>query len=390
MTEDASLDSSLSTGSDDSIDLLQLFAAFVVEWRKFLLAVAVLFVLAVLAIYSITPLFEASASLLPQSKESSNDLASVFSGRSPGDVFIGLLSSRSVTDEVVDRAGLLQLYNTPSREIARKRLLDSSAFAVGKDTLVTIKVRDKRADAAMRIDNAYLDALQTQREKMLSEEADLHRRFFERQIAAEADALSAAERDLQAVQEHTGLVQPEAQTTAGITAIANVRTQITALQVQLASLLLSESEANPQVKDLRAQVTQLQGQEYALESTRNSSGAGAAAAAGKMPELNLDYTRKLRAVKYHETLLTAISSQYETTRLSEGYSGAPYVIVDRAIAPERKAWPPRTMMVLLAFAFSCVFGVVYVALALLWRKLNADPAHRLQLTRMRSSFQSRR
>ena len=390
MTEDATLDNTPPGTSDESIDLLQLFTALVVEWRRFLAAAIAFFILSVIGIYSMTPLFEATASILPQSKESSSDLASVFSGRSPGDVFMGLLSSRTVADEVVDRAGLLQLYHTTSRQTARTLLTANSAFAVGKDTLVTIKVRDKSADDAMRIDNAYLDALQTQREKMLGEEADLHRNFFERQISAEADALAKAESDLEAVQEHTGLIQPEAQTSAGISAIANIRTQITALQVQLSSLLLAESEENPQVKALRAQIAQLQGQERTLESAKNSTGAGAAAAAGKMPELNLDYARKLRAVRYHEALLTSISSQYQTTRLSAGYSGAPYVIVDRAIAPERKAWPPRMLLVLLAFVFSCIFAVAYVALTLLWRRLNADPLHRSQLAAIRNSFHSRR
>jgi len=390
MTEDASLQHNTADASDETVDLLQLFTLLAVEWRKFLAAALGTFVLCVILIYSITPLFEATASLLPQAKESSNDLASIFSGRTPGDAFIGLLSSRTVADQVIDRVGLMQLYKTSSRETARAKLTANSVFAVGKDTLVTIKVRDKNAETAMRIGNAYLDALDDQREKMLADEAALHRRFFENQISQETDALADAESDLKAVEEHTGLVLPEAQATAGITAIANVRAQITTLQVQLASQLLAESEQNPQVKALRAQIAQLQNQERALESANNQSGAGAAAVAGKLPQLSLDYTRKLRAVKYHEALLTSLSTQYQAARVVEGNTGAPYVIVDRTIAPERKAWPPRVPFVLLAFVFSNIVGLVYVALALIWRRLNADPIHRQQLETIRSSFRLRR
>ncbi len=386
MTEDARPNNTPPPNSDDHIDLLQLFALFAVEWRKILAAAAITCITFVIIIYSITPLFEASASLLPQAKESSSDLASLFSGRSPGDIYMGLLSSRTVADEVIDRANLLHLYKTDSRETARTRLTANTALAVGKDTLVTIKVRDKNAEDAVLIDNAYLDALDTQREKMLNDEAALHRRFFEHQIAQEDQALAAAENDLQSVQEHTGLIQPEAQTNAGIAAIANIRSQITNLQVQLASALLGESEQNPQVKSLRAQIAQLQAQEHALESANSASGAGAAAAAGKMPQMNLEFTRKLRAVKYHEARLTALSNQYQAAQLIAGNSGAPYVIVDRAIAPERKAWPPRMALVALAFVFSGIVGLVFVAFAILSRRLQADPAHSQQLAIIRSSF----
>jgi uncharacterized protein involved in exopolysaccharide biosynthesis len=371
---------------DESIDLFEVLTLFIVEWRRFLLAAAVVFLIGTAMTYSITPLYEADASLLPQSKEDTSSLASDFSSHSPADVYLGLLASRSVQDDVIDREHLLDLYQTRSRQTARAILSSRSVFAVGRDTMVTVRVRDKRAEDATRITNAYLEALEAQREKMVQVEAELHNHFFEQQLAREANALADAEQELKNVQVSTGIVQPEAQTNLGLTAIETIRGRITDLQVQLSALLLSASEQNPAVQSLRAEISQLEAQEHTLESASGASHAGAAASVKQMPELNLEYARKLREVKFHEALFTSISNQFESAKLSGGYAGASFVVVDRAVIPETRAWPPRKLLLLLTLGFSVFAGLVAVGLTLAWRKLKADPAQRERILTIRKSF----
>jgi uncharacterized protein involved in exopolysaccharide biosynthesis len=91
-------------------------------------------------------------------------------------------------------------------------------------------------------------------------------------------------------------------------------------------------------------------------------------------------------VKYHETLFQSLANQYETARLTEGSSTAPFVVVDRAIAPETKTWPPRKLLLLL-LAFASLFaGLIAVALKLLWSKIAADPGYEERLARIAQSF----
>ena len=374
----------------DGIDLFELLTRFVVEWRKLIAFALIPFLIGLAMILRITPLYEASASILPQAGVDSSSVASFFSGRSPGDVFLGLLSSRSVADEVIDHAGLMEAFHVTKQEQARAELGGRSSFSEGRDTMVLIKVRDRDAQLAMRICNAYLEGLQAQREKMQMHEAELHDRFFKQQLAHEAEALSNAEQDLESAQEHTGLVQPEAQTSLGLNAIAEVRGQITALQVRLSALLLGDSDQNPEVKALRAQIGQLQGREAELQSANSGAGAGAAASARQMPELNLEYARRKREVAYHEALYTSISTKYEAAKLEEGNAGAPFVIVDRAIAPEHKAWPPRRTLFLLNLGGSVLISLFGVGLLLLWRSLMCDPRQAARVQQMRQSFRFRR
>ncbi len=391
MTEDHTAKASSVLELDDSIDLLELAAKFVVQWRRFLAISLLVFAIGVAYIYSIKPLFEAYASILPQERDETPSPASLFSGRSSSsEIFYGLLASRSVADEVIDRVNLLAAYHTSSREIARLQLSSSTVFDAGRGGLVIIKVRDADAGQAARISNAYLESLQNEREKMILSEFEVHNRFFEQQLKSEENALAAAEQNFKDVQESTGVVQPDSQTQIGLNAIANARAQISNLQVQLSSLLLGESEQNPQVKDLRAQIAGLEAHEHSLESANSSKATGAAASARNMPQLNLDYSRKLREVRYHEALVTSISNQYESNRLKAGDSAAQFVIVDRAIAPERKAWPARRILLMLDAAVALLAGLAGIALNLLWHRIQANPRSRTHLAEMRRSFQGRR
>ncbi len=375
---------------DDSIDLLELATIFVVEWRKFVLIVLLVLIAGGAFIYSIQPLFESYASILPQDRDDAPTASSLFTGRSTSELFFGLLASRSVADEVIDRLNLLAAYHTTDREAARLRLAGSTSFTSGRGGLIVILVRESNAVQAAQIANAYLEALQNQRERMIQSDFEIHNRFFLQQLKSEEDALAAAERDFRDVQEATGVVQPDSQTQIGLNAIAGTRAQISNLQVQLSSLLLGESEQNPQVKELRAQIAGLESHEHALESANTPKATGAAASARNMPQLNLDYARKLREVRYHEALVTSISTQYESNRLKAGDNSAQFVIIDRAIPPERKAWPARRPLLMLDAAAAVLAGMVCVALLLFWRKIQAEPRNRMHFAQMRKSFRGSR
>ena len=386
MTDDSTRNPTSATESDDSIDLIELATRFLVEWRKFLVIALLVFLIGVAIIYSIKPLFEAYASILPQERDEAPTPASLFASRSTSEIFFGLLASRSVRDEVIDRLNLRAAYHTTDMEIARLRLAGSTIASSGRGGLVIIQVREENAAQAARIANAYLEALQSQRERMIQSEFEIHNRFFLQQLKSEEDALAAAERDFRDVQESTGVVQPDSQTQIGLNAIATARAQISNLQVQLSSLLLGGTEQNSQVKELRAQIAGLETHEYALESANSPKATGAAASARNMPQLNLDYARKLREVRYHEALVTSISNQYESNRLKAGDSGAQFVVVDQAIAPERKAWPPRRILLMLDAAAALVAGVVGVAALLFWRRIQAEPRNQAHLAEIRRSF----
>ena len=72
--------------------------------------------------------------------------------------------------------------------------------------------------------------------------------------------------------------------------------------------------------------------------------------------------RKLRDVKYHETLLELLARQYEAAYIDEAKSAPVIQIVDRAVVPDTKSWPPRVLLVA-ASALVSLFLTSVVVLA---------------------------
>jgi tyrosine-protein kinase Etk/Wzc len=372
--------------AEAGIDVFGLTVALLTEWRLGLVAFLVVSILCIGFVFSLKPQYVATAVLLPQEGHGdSGSLATFFSNRGPGELYLGLLQSRSVQDSVIERAGLLQLFHTPSLENARESLSGKSSFANGADTLLTISVRDGNAQDAAKIANAYLDALEGLNQSMALQQSSQTTQFFEKQLEQERQQLETAETQLALTQKQTGLVAPDAQTQIGLSAIAATRSDITTRQVQLAALLQSETEQNPQVQTLRSQIAQLKAEETQLEEG-SSSPVGAALPAGKMPQNNLDILRAQREVKYHDALVTSLSSQFETARLNEAFSRSAFQIVDRAVAPERKAWPPRKPYTLACLVFGILMSIVAVVAKLAWLRIAADPDHQSQLARLRRAF----
>jgi uncharacterized protein involved in exopolysaccharide biosynthesis len=92
-------------------------------------------------------------------------------------------------------------------------------------------------------------------------------------------------------------------------------------------------------------------------------------ASGRVPEMGMEYLRKLRQLKYNETLYELLSKQYELAKLEEARDAVVIQVIDRAVPPERRSRPKRTLIVLLSM-FLAFFVSAAVLLAVEVRKAN--------------------
>ena len=375
---------------ESGVDLIVLATALLTEWRLGAISFLITLALCVAIIFALKPQYVATAIIMPENgRTQMTSLSSLFTARQPGGIFIGLLKSRSVKDEVIDRGDLMKLWKTTSRESARATLAGKSKFVEDTDTLVTITVKDKSAQTASLIANAYLDALKNLNTQMSLAQSSETGAFFKEQLQEERGELSGAETRLENTQKRTGVVQPEMQTSLGLNAIAQVRGQITQTQVQLAALLRGATEENPQVQRLQSQLAQLQAEERTLEQGTKPSPAGAAPAAQQLPSTNLDVLRAQRDVTYHNALVVSLANQFEAARLMEASSRSEFQVVDRAVAPERKAWPPRLPFLIGAVVFAGIVGLLAIVARLMWRRVESDPEHEEKMARLRHAARSR-
>ena len=95
--------------------------------------------------------------------------------------------------------------------------------------------------------------------------------------------------------------------------------------------------------------------------------------------------RKLREVKYREILFDLIAKQYESARLDESREAPLLQIVDRAVIPDKKSGPPRTLILIGSCLLGAFFGVGWVILREFIRSLQRDPAEATKLEALRQA-----
>ncbi len=262
-------------------------------------------------------------------------------------MYIGILKSQTIADELIKEFHLGEVYHQKTLEDTRRALAKHAEFESEKDGLIHISVKDYSPQRASSLANGYVDALYRMNSTLAITEASQRRLFFSQQIDEEKVALNKAEDELAATQLKTGIIQMSGQAAVIIGTIAQVQAKIANDQVLLKGMLTSATEQNPDVQRLHEEVAALQTQLGELQDNQKKLPPGdIEVPAGRVPAQALEYERKLRDVKFHEALFELLSKQFEAARIDEAKSAPLIQVVDRAIPPDKKSGPPRTLIVL--------------------------------------------
>lgn len=273
--------------------------------------------------------------------------------RNPGELYVGLLKSRTIADILISRFQLKGLYRKKTMVDTRKRLANRTTIETGKDLLIHVRVEDGDPERAAAMANAYVDELHRQNSRLALTSAGQRRLFFEERVRQEKDALVDAEGALKNMQHATGMVYPAGQSEALLRSIAQLRAEIASREVQAQAMRLYAAPENPQLRAIEEQTSALHAQLDKVE--RTGGGAGdSLIPARKIPEAALEYLRKERDLKYHETLFALLSQQTEAARLDEAKESPVVQVVDRAEPPDKKSWPPRVFLVALTAALAAI------------------------------------
>jgi len=287
--------------------------------------------------------------------------------KDPSLIYVGILESRTVADELIQQFNLQQVYKTPKLSATEKALAKHTKFIPGKDTLVVVTVEDHDPQRAADIANAYLKVLAKQNDRLALTEASQRRSFFEQQLEHEKNLLADAEVDLTKTEQQTGLIHPTGQAQAQITSIAQTQATISNLELELASVSQGATNENPQVIRIKSEIASQQDHLRRLEGAGGKSEVGnPMPPTGKVPELTLEFVRRQREVKYHEALYQLLLQQFESARLDESRSAPLVQIVDQAVLPDTKSWPPRVIFVLLGAFLAAALGIAFVVLPSIW------------------------
>jgi uncharacterized protein involved in exopolysaccharide biosynthesis len=385
-----------SNQDDDEISLLGL-ATVIAKHKKLIvglpLVVAVITAIVTLLLPNV---YTGTTKVLPpqQTQSSSAVLAqlgsltggAVGSGlKNPNDLYVGMLKSRTVADNLIQRFDLNKLYNQQYQSATRRRLQALTNIMAGRDGIITIEVDDEDPKRAAALANGYVEELFKLTKVLALTEASQRRLFFERQMEEAKNSLARVELSARQGLEKGGIAQVEGQGRVMLEMTARLRAQITVKEIENGVLRAFATAQNPEVVRNQQEIGVLKRELARIEG-------GSSDRSSTPPSTNTegaDNLRLLRELKYQEAIYELLAKQFEIAKIDEAKDSAIIQVMDKAIEPDRKSKPVRSRIVLLStlaagfLALVCIF--VLEALA----KAHSDPRNTERWQSFRQHIQLR-
>ncbi|ABQ26418.1 GumC family protein [Geotalea uraniireducens] len=318
-------------------------------------------------------IYTATARLLPPQKDVGGGGVSALLGQMGGlaglaggalggsaDLYMGILKSRSVADAVIKRLDLQKGFKTNTLDDTRNALAGVVKYQAGKDGIITITAESRDPRMAASLANVMVEELGIRSVQLNLTKAGTERAFLEKRLAVVKQDLARAEDDLKAFQEKNKIFKVDSQAAASIEGIARLRAEIVAKEVQLASLKSYQTDESPEVKLLQVSIGKLRNQLGAF----SGNGAGdVIPSVGNVPNLGLEYARKLRELKTQEAIFEQLKKQYEVAKISEAKDSSSIQVLDEAVVPMKKSKPKRSLIVILA-TVTAFFVSIFTAFVL--------------------------
>jgi uncharacterized protein involved in exopolysaccharide biosynthesis len=303
-------------------------------------------------------------------------------GGSPGEFtrYMAILTSRETMESVIDRFGLVEVYDLEDVEHPEQAALwaleDKATFVVSPDyDYLAVRVLDESPRRAAQMANFFVERLNERNAAFTSSAAADNREFLERRVGRAETDLDSALADLQELQERSGVIEPEAQATALMSALATAQGAATVAEAEYAALLSQYGPENETVRAARAAFDAARAQ---VDRLAGGGEAVMPVPIQGLPLVQRQYAQAMQEVVMQQTILTTLMPLYEQAVLQEQRESDAVQVLDVAVPPERKAAPRRSVLVLVATLTGLLLAVAFVLLHAWWRRHSGPLARRLR------------
>jgi tyrosine-protein kinase Etk/Wzc len=359
------------------LDLLVVFLECKRFIMRFVLGAAVL---ATVVAFLLPVRYEAKIVLLPPAQNSSigsalmgqlggmgslGSLAALAGGglslKNPADMYVSLLTSRTVEDAMIYRFELMKEYREKRLSDTRKEFERRTTVVAGsKDGLIRMSIEDRDPKRAAEMANGWVEEFRKLSATLAITEAARRRLFFEQQVQQAKDKLTEAEEAMSKTQQSTGVLQIDSQARALIESAAVLRGQVVAKQVQIEGMRSFATDDNPNLVLARQELAALQSQLERVAGSQSDTGSDINLSKGRVTQSGMEYLRRFRDLKYQETVFELLAKEFEVAKLDEAREGSIIQVVDAAVPSDKKSSPHRLLIVIGATILAFFVAVFWV------------------------------
>jgi capsule polysaccharide export protein KpsE/RkpR len=344
--------------------------------------------------------FESTACLMPPDNQPGSSLATAVAAMSGGagglagvagdvlglkstsDIFVGILSSRTVQEKLVDQFDLKKLYWDRRMEDACKDLANhTSIYVQRKSQIITIGVTDHDPKRAAAMTQAYVDELNHLVAELSTSSARRERIFLEERLQAVSKDLESAEKEFSEFSSKNTAIDIKEQGKAMVEAAAKLQGQLIAAESELEGLKQIYTDNNVRVRSVQARIGELKHQ---LEKIGGKGDDGSASPGQqqdtlyptirKLPLLGVTYADLYRRTRVQEAVFESLTKEYELAKVQEVKEIPVVKVLDPPNIPERKSFPPRLLIMLLGTAVAFAIATTWIFARTTWEQTDsADP-----------------
>jgi uncharacterized protein involved in exopolysaccharide biosynthesis len=296
--------------------------------------------------------------------------------RTTGDLFVGILQSRTVQDRLVEKFDARKLYGARYLEDARRELADHTDISLDrKSGIITLKVSDSSAQRAAAMVAEYVSELNWIVNNLSTSSAHRERMFLEERLQQVKADLQGAEEQFSAFASKKGTIDIQAQGKAMVEAAAALQGQLIAAQSELEALRQIYTGNNVRVRAVEARVAELRRQLRNIGGTRaneNSAAEELYPSIRELPLLGVSYADLLRRVKVQEVVFETLTQEYELAKVQEARETPVVKELDPPRVPEKKSFPPRLLIIALGTLLALFVGGSGVLSRAAWEATDAN------------------
>src|SRR4029077_6693238 len=269
-----------------------------------------------------------------------------------------------------------KVFGTKLDEDARRELSQNTGASEDrKSGIITLTVIDRDRQRARAMATAYVEELNRLVAELSTSSAHRERVFLEERLAAVKQDLDQASRELGEFSSKNATIDVKEQGRAMVEAAATLQGELIAAESQQRALEAIYTPNNVRVRAAQAQVSELRSQLQKLGGkAEEADGTDAATSDSlypslrKLPLLGMKYADLYRRAKIQEEVYETLTQQYEIAKVQEAKETPSVKMLDEANLPERRSFPPRTLITLLCGGMTLVGATAWIVLRQRWER----------------------
>jgi len=309
-----------------------------------------------------------------------------------GELFSGVLQSNTVENDLIQKFDLHRVYGQKRLLDTRKQLSRQTDISIDrKSGILTIQVTDHDPKRASAMAHEYVAELNNVVIQLNTSSAHRERVFLEERLGQVKTELQAAEKDFSQFSSKNAAIDIKEQGKAMVESAAILEGQLIAAQTELQGLRQIYTDQNIRVQTTQARIAELRRQILKMSGKADPTAAEPAKedelypSIRKLPLLGVTYADLYRRMKVEETVFETLTQQYEIVKVQEAKEVPSVKVLDPAEIPEKKTFPPRTLLTLLGGILALTIGAGWLTLKDHWTNIDPqDPGKILVLNMVQS------